>query len=343
MHSTDRALAAVERELHVRIPRALFAPGGFPGFDAPIDPEALLAPGGGAVRGGELLPDALPFAGDGAGALLALRFDPAGAPAEVIAWRADRTWHPTGAVPGFPSDVDRLRARCEAAIASGLAAIAREAGAASLAQDLGVARETFSDWLLDARLVPEAARLRLRRLTGADDAALFVQDWEGAAAAAVRAAEQRPELAWPGAVLGWFEEARGRSREAARAYASALLAFLPTLDFAGRFVRPGEGPDRALVGGYERCAAPPRDPALAAALRGAQAVRTFALAESDRHRGAGRHAEAYAAALRAGWQRHVPVDMDDVLGRLGDAAEAAGSLAHAALARLHLRAWAAMR
>jgi hypothetical protein len=35
--------------------------------------------------------------------------------------------------------------------------------------------------------------------------------------------------------------------------------------------------------------------------------------------------------------------MDDVLGRLGDAAEAAGSLAHAALARLHLRAWAAMR
>jgi hypothetical protein len=183
----------------------------------------------------------------------------------------------------------------------------------------------------------------LRRLTGADDAALFTQDWEGAAAAAVRAAERRPELAWPGAVLGWFEEARGRSREAAVAYASALLAFLPTLDFAGHFVRPGEDWDRSLAEGYGRCAAPPRDPALAAALRGPRAVRTFALAESDRHREAGRHAEAYAAAFRAGWQRHVPVDMDDVLGRLGDAAEASGSAARAALARLHLRAWLANR
>jgi hypothetical protein len=31
--------------------------------------------------------------------------------------------------------------------------------------------------------------------------------------------------------------------------------------------------------------------------------------------------------------------MDDVLGRLADAADAAGARAHGALARLHLRAW----
>lgn len=344
MHSVERALAAVERELRVRIPRALFVPGGVATWDATVDPEALLDARAGVVRGGDMLPDALPFAADPEGNHLLLRFAGDGAPLEVVEWRASGAWHPSELAPGFPSEAARLRARCADALANGLRTLAREAGEASLAHDLGVARETFSDWILDARLVPEEKKAPLRRLSGADDGALFAQDWEGAAAAAVRAAALGADLAWPGAVLGWFEEGRARTAEAAAAYAAALRAPAGTLDFAGRFGRPGESAARVLAAAFGRCggeAGP--DGALAAALAGPAPVRAFHLAESDRLRSAGRHGAAYAAAFRAGWHRHVPVDMDDVLGRMGDAAAAAGAAAHAALARLHLRALVASR
>lgn len=339
VHSVERALAAVERALGVRLPRALFQPGGHGTHDAAVDPEALLDPRSGVIRAGEMLPDALPFAGDPEGNFLLLRFAADGAPAEVVAWRAAGAWHPSDAAPGLPSAAAALRDRAAAALGNGLRRLAREVGEASLAQDLGVARETFSDWLLDARLVPAEHRVALRRLAGGDEAALFDQDWDAAATAAREALALRPDLAWPGAVLGWFEEGRG-APAAAAAYAAALAGFAGTLDFAGRLGRPGERAARALAAAYERTGggAPPADPALGAALRGAAAVRAFHLAESDRHAAAGRPAAAYAAALRAGWLRHVPVDMDDVLGRLGDRAEAAGAAAHAALARLHLRA-----
>ncbi|ACG75025.1 conserved hypothetical protein [Anaeromyxobacter sp. K] len=341
MHSADRALAAVERALHLQLPRGLFLPGGLGPFDETVDPEALLEPGAGAVRGGELLPDALPFARGADGGVLAIRFGPAGRAVEAIAWHPGGAWHPTDLAPGLASEPARLRRACEAALESGLAVLARETGAAALAQDLGVARETFSDWLLDARLVPAAARAALRRLTGADDAALFAQDWAAAAAAARTALARRPELAWPGAVLGWHEEGRGRAAEAARAYAGALGAFGGTLAFAGRLARPGESAARVISAAWLRAtrgrAAP--DPALRAALAGPGPLRAHRLAESDRARAGGRHADAWELALRAGWQRHVAVDMDDVLGRMLDAAEAAGHAAHAELARLHLRAW----
>ncbi|HTN53766.1 MAG TPA: SMI1/KNR4 family protein [Anaeromyxobacter sp.] len=341
MDTLERALAAVERELSIRIPRELFRPGGFGPFGEAIDPEALMEPAAGVVRGGELLPDALPFAADGEGGLLALRFGADGHPREVIAWGVAGDWHPSPLVATLPSEAARLRARAEAALENGLAALARQTGPGALAHDLGVARETFSDWLLDARLVPGAARTALRRLTGAEDASLFGQDWEAAAAAALRAAALRPELAWPGALLGWFEEGRGRGPEAARAYAAALLAYEATLDLGGRLVRPGESPARVLAAAHARCGGTVTTPALAAALGGPHAVRAHWLAESDRLRAAGAAAEAWEAALRAGWQRPVRQDMDDVLGRLGDAAEAAARPAWAALARLHLRAWAA--
>jgi hypothetical protein len=343
--SIDRALAVVERVLHVSLPRALFTPGGFGTYDATVEPEALLAPRAGVVRGGEMLPDALPFAGDPEGSWLLLRFAPDGAPREVVEWRADGRWHPSALAPGFPSEAARLRDRCAQALDSGLLALSREAGEASLAQDLGVARETFSDWLLDTRLVPDAIRPALRRLTGSDDTMLFGQDWDGAAFAALRAAALRADLAWPGAVLGWHEEGRGRTDEAARRYADALRAFAGTLDLAGRFGRPGESAARVLAAAHARCAGAGAavDPDLAAALRGARDVRAHHLAASDRARAERRYSDAYEAAYRAGWQRHVALDMDDVLGRLGDVAEESGSAAHAALARLHLRSWARSR
>jgi hypothetical protein len=344
MHTRERALAVVERELHVRLPRALFAPGGHGPYDAAVEPEALLDARAGAVRGGEMLPDALPVAGDPAGNWLLLRFAPDGAPRELVEWRADGGWHPSELVEAFPSDAARLRARCAVALGNRLQTLARETGEASLAEDLGVSRDTFSDWLLDARRVPDGLRAPFRRLTGASDAALFDQDWEGAAAAALRASEARPELAWPGAVLGWYEEGRGAIAAAARAYAAALRAFAGTLDLAERFGRPGERSARVLAVAFERCGGDAGDDAtLRAAIAGPQQTRAHHLAESDRLRAAGRLLDACAAALRAGWHRHVVIDMDDVLGRLGDAAEGAGALAHAALARLHLRAWAAAR
>ncbi len=71
----------------------------------------------------------------------------------------------------------------------------------------------------------------------------------------------------------------------------------------------------------------------------AQACRDFALAECDRARAEGRHADAWGYGLRAGWQRHRGVDLDDVLGRMLWAAEALHAPAWTALARHHLRAW----
>lgn len=345
MDSLDRALRGVERELGVFLPRRLFAPGGFGRHGTPVDPELLLSPGGGAVRGGEHLPDALPFAEDGEGGALLLRFDGGGRPAEVVAWRADGAWHPSGEVPGFPSATASARDRVAGALDCGLARLATRGGAAGLAADLGVTAETFSDWLHDARLVPERSRAALRRLTGDDDARLFAQDWEGAAAAARRAAALGPGLAWPGAVLGWFTEGQGNAAEAAGWWAHALRAFAPTLDLAGVAARPGEHRVAPLAAGWHRCAPPGSapDPALRAALEGAGAVRAHFLAECDRASAAARFAEAWDHALRAGWQRPFAADLDDVLGRLGDAAEAMGARPRAALARLHLRAWAAAR
>src|SRR5690242_7015905 len=144
MDSAERALAAVERALGVRLPRPLFAPGGHGPYDATVEPEALLDPRAGVVRGGEMLPDALPLAGDPAGNWLLLRFEPDGAVREVVEWRAEGGWHPSELAPGFPSEVARLRARCAGALENGLQRLSREAGAASIAQDLGVSRETFS-------------------------------------------------------------------------------------------------------------------------------------------------------------------------------------------------------
>jgi len=345
MDSLDRALRELERELGLSLPRRLFAPGGFGRFAAPVDPELLLSSRAGVVRGGEHLPDAVPFATDGEGGALLLRFDRGGRPSEVVAWHADGTWHPSDEVPGFPSAAARARDRAAAALDSGFARLARTAGAAALAADLGVTAETFQDWIHDARLVPERSRAALRRLTGDGDAGLFGQDWEGAAAAAGRAAAARPELAWPGALLAWFTEGHEGAAEAARWWAHALRAFLPTLDLAGAAARPGEPRGAPLADGWRRCAAAgtAHDPALRAALEGPRAVRAHFLAECDRASAGGRLDEAWEHAFRAGWQRPFAADLDDVLGRLGDAAEAMGSRPRAALARLHLRAWTAAR
>jgi hypothetical protein len=341
VHSLERSLALLERELSVSIPRALFAPGGS-GEGEPIDPELLLDPRGTELRAGELLPDALPFARLPSGDELALRFDGAGRPREVIRCGPGAAWHPSDDAPALPSEPDRHRRRAAEALDTGLARLAAATGLGALAADLGATREAFAEWLLDARHVPAPTRASLRRLTGGGDAALFGQDWEGAVIAAERAAAVRPELAWPGAVRGWWAEGRAVAPEAAEAYASALRAFATTLDFAGAlFARPLQPAPESLAAAWARCQGEgPPGAELGAALAGPEAVRARWLAESDRARAAGRPEEAWEHALRAGWQRHRTVDMDDVLGRMLEAADLAGSRALAALARMHLRAWA---
>lgn len=338
MHSHERALVRVERALAVELPRSLFAPGlGQPQAGEPVDPEALLEPAAGAVLGGWMLPDALPVARGEHGTALLLRFDGWGAPLECVAWSA-AGWQPVE-VGEFRSAAARALAEVRAALATGLAAVAARLGRNALAHDLGVNAEAFAAWLRDPRLVPEPTREALRRLTGQGDAALFGQDWARAGAAARRIAATRPELAWPGEVLGYHEEGQGALAAASGWYAAALLADAPTLAFDAGPGHPAEAAARRLAEAYARCGGAAGDPALAAALSGPVAVRAHHLACCDALRAGGRYAQACEEARRAGWRRHQPVDMDDVLGRLAEAAEAAGARAHAALARLHLRAW----
>jgi hypothetical protein len=337
MHSLERALVRVERALSVRLPRGLFTPDPAVAGD-PVDPEALLEPTAGVVLGGWMLPDALPVARDGAGDTLLLRFDGWGVPLELVAWTPGG-WQPVE-LGEFRSAAARALAEVRAALRTGLSTVAATLGRNALARDLGVGAEAFAAWLRDPRLVPEVTRAALRRLTGKDDAALFAQDWSRAGAQARRIAATRPELAWPGEVLGYLEEERGALRVAAGWYAAALLADAPTLFFDAGPGRPFEGAARRLAEAYSRCAgAVAPEPALAVALDGPAAVRAHHLGRCDALRSAGRHAQASEEARRAGWRRHLPVDMDDVLGRLADAADAAGARAHGALARLHLRAW----
>ena len=341
MHSLERALVRVERALDVRLPRSLFSPE-HPVAGEPVDPEALLEPEAGAVLGGWMLPDALPVAAAAGGGTILLRFDGWGAPLELVAW-SPAGWQPIE-LGEFRSAAARALALTRTALGSGLSAVAEKLGRNALAHDLGVSAEAFASWLRDARLVPQAPREALRRLTGKDDAALFEQDWNHAGAQARRIAATRPELAWPGEVLGYLEDGRGEPGAAAGWYGAALLADAPTLAFGVGPGRPFEAASRRLAEAYARCSWSGRpEPALAAALEGPAAVRSFHLAQCDALRAGGRHAQACEEARRAGWRRHLPLDMDDVLGRLSEAADAAGARAHAALARLHLRAWIAAR
>jgi hypothetical protein len=343
MSSRERELGRVEEALAVRLPRGLYA-GEAGARNGAVDPEALLKPGSGLIQGGRMPPDTLPIAVGGNGDAALLRFDGWGAPVEVVAWHGDGSYHPAEATSELPSPAARALCEARAALRTGLLAMSETLGRNALAHDLGVSGETFAGWLLDARLVPEPHRVALRRLSGQDEAALFRQDWQAAAAVARRIGALRPDLAWPGVVLGYAAEGRGERDAAAAAYAAALLAEAPTLALreAGR---SHEEAARLAADAWRRCAGggPDPGPALSAALAGARAVRAHHLAECDRLRRQGRAAQAYDEARRAGWRRHVPVDMDDVLGRMGDTAGAAGAMAHAALARLHLRAWMAAR
>lgn len=340
--SREAALLRLEAALSVRLPRALYAAGaGAPAGG--VDPAAILDAGSGVVQGGRMPPDTLPLSMEPGGDATLLRFDGWGAPVEVLAWRGDGSFHPAEALPDLRSPAARALADARRALHSGLQTMSEALGRNALAHDLGVTGETFAAWLRDARLVPEPHRIALRRLSGQGDA-LFRQDWAAAAAAARRIAPLRPDLAWPGAVLGYVAEGSGDAGAAVAGYTSALLADAPTLALR----EPGrsyEEAARLLAEDWRRCAGEGSvpGPALLAALSGAAAVRAHHLAECDRLGAGGRPAHAYEEARRAGWRRHIPVDMDDVLGRMCDAADAAGATAHAALARLHLRAWMAGR
>ncbi|HET6414014.1 MAG TPA: hypothetical protein VFG53_18290 [Anaeromyxobacter sp.] len=337
----ESALLAVESALSVRLPRSLFAHGA---RAANVDPEALLEADGGTLQGGRMPPDTLPVAIEPSGDGLLLRFDGWGEVIEVLDWSGDGAFHPTELLPEFRSAPARSLAEARAALHSGLGAMCEVLGRNALARDLGVNAEVLAGWLRDTRLVPESLRAALRRLSGRDDDALFRQDWNAAVAAARRVAPVRPDLAWPGLLAGYAAEGRGDGPTAAAGYRAVLLAESGTQAFR----EPGrtlEESARFAAEAWRRCAVPARDPEpmVAAALEGPAAVRAHHLAECDRLIAAGRAAEAYFEARRAGWRRHLPVDMDDVLGRMGEAAQASGAVAHAALARLHLRAWMATR
>jgi len=337
----EHALLAVESALSVRLPRSLLAEGALP---AGVDPEALLDADGGLIQGGRMPPDTLPVSLEPSGDGLLLRFDGWGAVLEVLAWSGDGAFHPAECLPEFRSAPARSLSEARTALHSGLAAMCEVLGRNALARDLGVNAEMLAGWLRDTRLVPGPLRAALRRLSGHDDDALFRQDWTAAVTAARRTAPVRPDLAWPGLLLGYAAEGSGDALAAAAGYRAALLAESGTQALR----EPGQSLEqsaRLAAEAWRRCAIGDREPepTVAAALEGPAAVRAHHLAECDRLLAVGQAAPAYFEARRAGWRRHVPVDMDDVLGRMGEAAHAVGAVAHAALARLHLRAWMARR
>ncbi len=275
-------------------------------------------PTGEGIWGGAMLPDSLPILEDGMGDALLLRFGPHGRAREVVEWHHEGArWHPSDLVRGFAAPQDAKRRAAERALRSGLLAWCMRHGGEPLAETLGVPWTTLALGLEDSDVLDADLRARTVKAVGRPASKLFSQDWTlaGKMARAVR----RAELAWPGAVIGRIAEKRGDVAGAIAAYRRSLDGFASTRAFTA---------DWDLATRLKKLGA--RSQA-----HGPVALRRRWMAVGRAHLRGGRPSQAYDAFFRAGWSDFYSNDIDVVLDHLAKAAEAAGSIALAALARLH--------
>jgi len=332
----------LEKRLHVSVPPILRGDGGFGEFDEPIEPAAILDPESSVVWGGMMLPDALPVLGNGCGDVILARFGSDGSVVELVEWRhVGCLWPPTDVVPGFEAPVAALERDAEDALASGLERYCHENGGEGLANSVGVPWSTMAAWLADTDKIDETSRARIRMATSLTGGELFSQHWDRAEAAASAASTRRADLAWPGAVLGRLAERRGDGQGAAEWYRRSLEGLQTTPSLTALWDEPGVPFVVSRLRALGTVA--PAATHLAACLGGdSTVVRAHWIEAGDLRLRDGRALEAYGCYMRAGWDWHFTNDMAVVLERLTGAADAAGSRAWTALARLHLQSLLAL-
>jgi hypothetical protein len=333
------SLEQVATQLHLSLPPLERNRRGYGTFDEWIEPAEILDPESSVVWGGMMLPDAIPLLGDGSGDAILARFAPDGSFVELVKWSHEGClWHPTDVVPGLASPVAELERTAGEALTSGLKRYCREWGGARLAEVVEVPWPTLSRWLVDVEQIDLPSRARICQATSSSEDALFRLDWERAESAASAASTTRPDLAWPGAVLGRAAERRGDGTGAREWYRRSLAALQTTGAFTEAWSDPGSpfAVSRLSALGL----VPPADDRhLEACLKSdSSAVRVAWIEAGDRHLTEGRPLLAHDCYFRAGWDWHFANDMQEVLERLLQAAEAGKSAAWAALARLHLEA-----
>ena len=337
----------VAKVLHVSLPASVAAlQDAGEEFSERVEPATLLDPRSATIWGGQMLPDCLPLFGNGSGDCILVRFTMDGSVREFVEWHHEGSgWCPSELVPGYESPIASLGLGAEGALYSGLRAFCDEHnGAGALAEELGVPWPVMSSWLDDNDLIDADSRARIRKKTSLDDRALFTQDWPRAEEFALRASAIRADLAWPGTVLGRAAERRRQLKPAVTRYVESLKGLRTTASFTEAWDGTGSSCAFAAarlqaLGGNNQ----PEDAHVRACLTGdLDAVREHWMATGSAQLKAGQATDAYESFFRAGWDWYFTNDMEIVLNRLVEAADAAGSKALGALARLHLRSWEAM-
>lgn len=106
-------------------------------------------------------------------------------------------------------------------------------GGGPLAERLGIDWNDFAQWLIDPALIPGKYKKSLAQYAGVRIEDLDKIDRHGALAWASRAAEKRPDLAWPFAVKGKCDLTKGDIKSAAQCFVSEMKALMTTYDFTG--------------------------------------------------------------------------------------------------------------
>jgi hypothetical protein len=204
--------------------------------------------------------------------------------------------------------------------------------------------------LFDTARIPSKARQQLALRLADTDGESFSQDWSAAEAEALAVIGRRSDLGWAFDVAGWAAERRGDAEQAVHHYWAGLQASWfsdDTLAFRSHWFEEGYGKFAASrLAALTRylTAEQLRDPYLHIFLdNDAQSLRSrvqqywIGLARAAVQCRAYR--EAYQYYYRAGWDLGMlPISAyDEVFEQLQRVAEADGSPALAAIAKLHHR------
>ncbi len=234
-----------------------------------------------------------------------------------------------------------LTERCVARYRAPLAERAFKYGCERLAERLGVPWEDVSKWLFDTAAVPPRQRTRLGRILQTSPEELLHQNWDQARALAARVSELRPDLAWPYAIMGWSAQRVGKLDEAIATYYKGLRSLGTTYDYEA-LINEGFLHER-LAELHDEL---PKEISSDDYLQAACNRPTWPNNQDPLHRywmklartaeAHGDYHLAYDYYYRAGWDRRIVDDMDEILDGLIRTSSAAGYEARHRIARHHL-------
>jgi hypothetical protein len=334
----------------------------FRGLGDPIDVAGLINPRTSTVWGGMMLPDTLPILNNGGGDVLCVRVDEQGAIGSYLWWNHETgNWlfagstfsealsfvyargameggGPVEALPTLPGAMGAW-VRCRSHLLCPLIREFNRLGGRRIAEAIGAPWEILREALFDTDRIPDEIRPALIRELRAPKSELLRQDWNAAAEEAMRANEDRPELNWPYAVLGWAAERAGNFNLAAQVYERGIFSWGSSEDLAREWMLPRSVQAKFVA---RRLIALAREPSSAeigrylAAAHQRSGIRKYWIQRGEAAEREGRFAEAYAHYCSAGWDDFVTNERE-LLEAIHRTCVAAGFEARAEVVGLHLQ------